>query len=79
MGNIDLIAQDDENHTLLTLCNWDKPMMTYDDYERLLTCARKARIGTEHVYLYSAGRFDEKLYLEAKVKHNLKLIPVSEM
>lgn len=79
MGNIDLVAQNAENETLLVLCNWDKPMMTYDDYERLLICARKAKIGTDFIYLCSASRFDERLHLEAKVKNNLKLIPVSEM
>lgn len=79
MGNIDLVAQDDEEKTLLVLCNWDKPMMTYEDYERLLICARKAKIGTDYIFLYSPARFDEKLHLEAKVKHNLKLISTSEM
>lgn len=79
MGNIDLIAQDSEERTLLVLCNWDKPMMTYEEYEGLLLCARKARINTDHIYLYSAARFDEKLHLEAKVKHNLKLIPAADL
>ena len=79
MGNIDLIAQDDEDHTILVLCNWDKPMMTYEEYSGLLLCARKAKISTDHIFLYSAARFDEKLHLEAKVKHNLKLIPASEL
>lgn len=79
MGNIDLIAQDSEEQTLLVLCNWDKPMMTYEEYEGLLLCARKAKINTDHIYLYSAARFDEKLHLEAKVKHNLKLIPAADL
>ncbi len=79
MGNIDLVAQNNEDKTLLVLCNWDKPMMTYDDYARLLMCARKAKIGADYIYLCSASRFDEKLRLEAKVKNNLKLVPASEM
>lgn len=79
MGNIDLIAQDDDDKTLLVLCNWDKPMMTYEDYERLMVCARKAKISTDYVFLYSSARFDEKLHLEAKVKHNLKLISTADM
>lgn len=79
MGNIDLVAQNEDNETLLVLCNWDRPMMTYDDYEKLLICARKAKIGADYIYLCSASRFDERLHLEAKVKNNLKLIPVSEM
>lgn len=79
MGNIDLVAQNNENETLLVLCNWDRPMMTYEDYEKLLICARKARISTDFIFLCSASRFDEKLHLEAKVKNNLQLIPASEL
>lgn len=79
MGNIDLIAQDDDDKTMLVLCNWDKPMMTYEEYEGLLMCARKAKISTDYIILCSAARFDEKLHLEAKVKHNLKLIPAASL
>lgn len=79
VGNIDLIGQDDENHTLVCLCNWDKPMMTYDDYEWLLFCCKKAKITADYIYLFSAGNFDEKLNLERKVKKNLTLIDVSSL
>lgn len=78
-GNIDLIAQDEEGKTLIGICNWDKPMMRYDDYEWLLFCARKAKIHVDYIYLFSVGRFEEKLDLEAKVKRNLKLIRLDEM
>lgn len=78
-GNIDLIAQDEDGRTLIGICNWDKPMMRYDDYEWLLFCARKAKIRADYIYLFSVGRFEEKLDLEAKVKHNLKLIRLDEM
>ena len=78
-GNIDLIAQDEEGKTLIGICNWDKPMMRYDDYEWLLFCAQKAKIHVDYIYLFSVGRFEEKLDLEAKVKRNLKLIRLDEM
>lgn len=78
-GNIDLIAQDEEGKTLIGICNWDKPMMRYDDYEWLLFCAQKAKIRADYIYLFSVGRFEEKLDLEAKVKRNLKLIRLDEM
>lgn len=78
-GNIDLIAQDEEGKTLIGICNWDKPMMRYDDYEWLLFCAEKAKIRADYIYLFSVGRFEEKLDLEAKVKRNLKLIRLDEM
>lgn len=79
VGNIDIIMQDEEANTILALCNYDRPMMTYDDYERLLYCAGKARLSTEYTYLFSVGRFDEKLNLEAKVKHNLTLVSMKEL
>mgnify|MGYP000863219296 FL=1 len=79
VGNIDIILQDEEAHTLLALCNYDKPMMTYDDYEKLLYLAGKARLDAGYVFLYSVGRFDEKLNLEAKVKKNLTLVSMNEL
>lgn len=78
-GTIDMIAQDEEGRTLVALCNWEKQMMTYEDYEWVLSCARKAKINVDYIYLYTAAGFDEKLSLEAKVKRNLKLIRISDM
>lgn len=78
-GNIDMIAQDEETHTILVLCNYEKPIMTYEDYENLIYCAGKARLRIDYIFLYSIGRFDEKLYLEAKVKKNISLVSMSEL
>ena len=79
LGTIDIIAQSKEGKTIISICNWDNPMMRYDDYEWLLFCAQKAKIQADYVYLFSVRRFDEKLDLEAKVKQNLKLISLDEM
>lgn len=78
-GNIDIVAQSEEGETIIALCNFEKPMMRYDDYEWLLFCAEKAKLKADYVYLFSVGRFDEKLSLEARVKQNLKLITLDEM
>ncbi len=78
-GNIDIIARSEQGETIIGLCNFEKPMMRYDDYEWLLFCAEKAKLNVDYVYLFSSSRFDEKLNLEAKVKHNLKLITMDEM
>lgn len=78
-GNIDMIAQDDEMRTMLVLCNYEKPIMSYEDYEKLIYCAGKARLRIDYIFLYSIGRFDEKLYLEAKVKKNIGLVSMSEL
>lgn len=79
LGNIDIIAQGQNGETVISLCNWEKPLMRYDDYEWLLFCAQKAKIRVDFVYLFSASRFDEKLILEARMKHNLKLVTLDEM
>ncbi len=78
-GTIDVIAQDANGRTLVALCNWEKPMMTYADYEWVLSCAEKAKIRVDYIYLYTASRFDEKLDLEAKIKKNLRLVQVADI
>ena len=77
-GELDIIAQDEERHTLIGLCSWEKPV-AYEDYENLLGYAKKARINADYVYMYTAFRFDERLNLEAKIKSNLKLIQISDI
>ena len=77
VGSLDIIAQDVQEHTLIGLCNWERPT-TYEDYEALLGCAKKAKISADYVYMYSAFRFDERLNLETKVRSNLKLIQISD-
>ena len=78
-GNIDIIVQDEDANTMLALCNYDKPMMTYDDYGKLLHCADKARLEAGFIMLFSVDRVDEKLELEAKVKKNLTLVSMKNM
>ncbi len=78
-GNIDIIAQDKAGKTLICMCDWEKPMFTYEDYENVLDCAAKAQINADYIYLYTASRYDERLNLEAKVKTNLKLVMISDI
>lgn len=79
LGSIDVVAQNAEGATIVAVCNWDRPMMRYDDYEWLMFTCREARIPADYIYLFSVKRFDEKLYLEARVKSNLKLISLEDM
>ncbi|MDE6750270.1 MAG: ArsR family transcriptional regulator, partial [Lachnospiraceae bacterium] len=78
-GTIDVIAQSENGDTLIALCNWEKPMMTYDDYKWVMDCAQKAKINADYIYLYTASGFDEKLNLEAKVKPSLKLVQITDI
>ena len=78
VGTIDVVAEG-EGKALIAGCNWDKPMFTYEDYEWLVFCSKKACIEPEHVYLFSVERFDEKLALEAKIKRTVHLITAREL
>ncbi|MBO5094420.1 MAG: ATP-binding protein [Lachnospiraceae bacterium] len=73
-GSIDLVAQDEAGRTLIGLCSWEKPVMSYEDYERLLLCARQAKLSPDYIYLFSALRFDESLTREAEKNGSLRLI-----
>lgn len=76
-GVIDIVARDDAGRMLVAKCCYDKGMVTYEDYEELLASMKLAKIKAEHIYLFSMGRFDERLSLEAKVKTNLHLFAVN--
>ncbi len=78
-GTIDIVAQNEEGKTILGVCNWEKPVMRYDDYEWFLFCAEKARLTADYMYLFSVHDFEERLKLEARVKPNMKLISMDEM
>lgn len=78
-GTIDIVAQSEEGETILGICNWEKPVMRYDDYEWFLFCAEKARLTPDYIYLFSVHNFEERLKLEATVKPNMKLISMDEM
>lgn len=73
-GTIDIIGEAESGQNILAICVYDKAMLTYDDYEWLLYCSKKAGISPDYLYLFSGSRFDEKLTLECKVRKNLKLL-----
>ncbi len=72
-GTIDIVGTSDDGKNILALCVYDKPMLTYDDYEWLLYCAKKAQLTPDYIFLFTNTRFDEKVSLEGKVRKNLKL------
>lgn len=72
-GTIDIVATAEDGRNIIGLCIYDKPMLTYEDYEWLLFCADKAKISADSIFLYAGYRFDEKVSLEAKVRDTLNL------
>lgn len=78
-GTIDFVCKDENGHILIALCNWEKPMMRFDDYEWLMFCCKQAKITPDYIYLFSAGDFDDGLRFAANNKKNIKLITVDEL
>ncbi len=79
VGNIDIIAQDEDGNTIIGQCNWDKNKMTYEDYEWLTFCVKQAKLKADDYYLFSAGDFDERLIMEANEQDNIYLIDSTKL
>lgn len=78
IGTIDIVAQDEAGHTLLALCNYEKKVLTCDDYEWLVFLAKKAKLVPLVVYLYTVGEFDESLKKMADKDSKIRLISLKE-
>lgn len=72
-GNIDFVLEDENGQHIIGVSVYDRPMLTYDDYEWLLFTADKAKISADYIYLFTGNRFDEKISVEAKIKDNINL------
>ncbi|HAG68950.1 MAG TPA: hypothetical protein DCL38_03140 [Lachnospiraceae bacterium] len=79
VGNLDIIAQDEEGHTLCALCSYEKSRMSYEDYEWFLFCIKQARLKVNDYFLFSSGDFDERIILEAEERENVYLIDSSKL
>lgn len=78
-GKVDYIGQDKEGRTVAAFCYYSKPMVTYEDYKNNLLVLQQAKLKPEQIYLFSGGRFDEKLSLESKVKGNIILLEMDDL
>ncbi len=78
-GNIDIIAQDSARNNLIGLCNWSKPQLTYKMCEKLFDTMKKAKLKSDHYYLFSAKSFDEELLAKAKTDTRLVLVDMTQL
>lgn len=78
IGTIDIVAQDEIGHTLLVSCNYEKKVLTVDDYDWLLFLAKKAKLIPQAVYLYTVGDFDETLTRMAANNYGIRLVSLKE-
>ncbi|MBQ7562671.1 MAG: ATP-binding protein [Lachnospiraceae bacterium] len=74
VGNIDIIAQDEEGQTLVAMCSYEKEQMSYEDYEWFMFCVKQAKLTVNDYFLFSAGTFDEQIIEEAAANENIYLI-----
>jgi hypothetical protein len=79
LGKIDYIGQDDEGRTICAFSDFAKPLVSFDDYKKYLAVIAQARLKPDYIYLFSGGRFDEKLSQEAKTKGNITLIGMDDL
>lgn len=73
-GDIDIILRSEKGETLLAVCQCEREIFPYADYEWLLFLAERAKLEADYIWLFSDGEFDEKLMAEAREKKNLSLI-----
>ena len=78
-GTIDIIAQDSARNNLIGLCNWSEPQLTYEMCEKLFDTMKKAKLKSEHFYLFSAKSFDEELLEKAKEDKRLELVDMPQL
>jgi len=78
-GTIDFVCRDANNHVLIAFCNWEKPMMRFEDYEWLMYCCKQAKIKPDYIYLFSAGDFDDGIRFAASNKKNIRLVTLDEL
>ena len=78
-GTIDFLGQSEDGKYIVAFCYYSKPMVTYEDYQKNLAVLAQAKIDAEQIYLFTNGRFNEKLTLESKVKGNIILLGMEDL
>ena len=59
-------------------CSYDKPIMTYEDYEWFEYLLMQAQVEPSFVYLFAITGFDEKILLESKIKGTVKTVVLED-
>lgn len=78
-GNIDIIAQSADRRNIVGFCNWDQPMMTMDMCEDMAVHMTKAKISSDHYFLFSATTFEPALIEYVKRDSRFELIDMNEL
>lgn len=78
-GNIDLVAKDEKDNTLVGLCCWENPVMMLEDYNNLVVQIKKARMKADYIFLFAKEGFETDLENVTAVQKNHVLICSKEL
>lgn len=78
-GTIDIIAQSSDRQNIVGLCNWEKSYLTIQMCEKLYESMEKAKVQSEHFYLFSAKAFEPELVEMVKSDARFELIDMNEL
>ena len=78
-GNIDIIAQNEVRQNMVGLCNWEKPELTMAMCQELFETMKKAKIGTEYYFLFSAKGFAAEVTAMAEHDKRFILVDMNEL
>lgn len=76
-GTIPVLADCGANY-MAGYCSYDKPIMTYEDYEWFEYLLMQAQVEPSFVYLFAITGFDEKILLESKIKGTVKTVVLED-
>lgn len=78
-GTIPVVAEGESGRFMVAFSAYDKPIMTYLNYEWLAYLTKQAKIQPEFIYLFADHGFEEKILLEARVKSNIKTVVLDDI
>ncbi len=78
-GNIDIIAQSSDRQNIVGICNWERTELTMEMCKELFDSMKKAKITSNHIYLFSAKAFAPDVVEMAKADSRFELIDMNEL
>ncbi len=78
-GTIDIVASDENKHTVAGICHWGADVPGTGAYEKLTDCLKLARIAPDALYLFSGSGFSEELKIKAADDAAINLIDLEEL
>ena len=78
-GNIDIIAQSADRQNIVGICNWEKEEFTLGMCKDLFDSMTKAKITSNHIYLFSAKAFSADVVELARIDKRFELVDMNEL